>query len=126
MEIESYREGIPCNESMVVEDMENTYSLGSELQPKKRSKKKRESPMDSMMVSWKLGRQPIPPDIAAYTESIRKQQLLENSSEEESSTHVYSVNDGYIHNIHHPSMSKYFLTSYVLAKFLKSTTRKCK
>lgn len=78
MEIESYH-----NDSMIVEDDSTSDDpFNSNQQPqmqiqKKRSKKKRESPMDSMMVSWKLGRQPIPPDIAAYTENIRRQNLLE-------------------------------------------------
>lgn len=106
MEIESYREGMNCNDSMVVEDMDNSYPGNSDIQPKKRSKKKRESPMDSMMVSWKLGRQPIPPDIAAYTESIRKQQLLENSEEEDSSP-SFSLSEGYVHSMQH-HMSKSF------------------
>lgn len=82
MEIESYRDGM--GDSMVIDEDNNSSDLSFQQpqQTRKRSKKKRESPMDSMMVSWKLGRQPIPPDIAAYTENIRRQNLLENDDDE--------------------------------------------
>lgn len=116
MEIESYRDGM--NDSMVIdEDSNSEMSYQQPQQTKKRSKKKRESPMDSMMVSWKLGRQPIPPDIAAYTENIRRQNLLENDDDEvdmlvrnnnsnnSSNESLYLIN-----NIHNTCMMSIFIS----------------